>query len=158
MTEKIVINASPLIALGQMQIFDVVSQLPFEFICPPQIEAEIIAGYAKGLPVSFPNWVNVVSLAAPLSLLSVATLDEGEAAVIQLALEQEIEIVCIDDLKGRRAAVAVGLKIVGSLGLLGRAKTLGLISAARPFIELAQTKGIYYHPALVEEFLTALNE
>jgi uncharacterized protein len=158
MTEKIVINASPLIALGQMQIFDVVSQLPFEFVCPPQIEAEITAGYAKGLPVSFPNWINIISLIAPLSPLSVATLDEGEAAVIQLALEREIEIVCIDDLKGRRAATAVRLKVVGSLGLLGKAKTLGLINAVKPFIEAAQTNGIYYHSDLVKEFLNSFGE
>lgn len=49
-------------------------------------------------------------------------LDLGEAAVIQLALEQNIDWVCIDDLKGRRAAHAAGLHFTGSLGLPATAK------------------------------------
>lgn len=85
-------------------------------------------------------------------------MDTGEAAVIQLALEQNIPLVCIDELKGRRAALAVGLNIVGSLGLIGKAKNLGLIPAARPFIEKAKTSGIYYDDQLIETFLKSLGE
>jgi predicted nucleic acid-binding protein len=50
-----------------------------------------------------------------------AELGAGEAAVIQLALEQGIAVVAIDERKGRRAALSVGLRVTGSLGLLGRA-------------------------------------
>jgi predicted nucleic acid-binding protein len=132
MIERIVINTSPLIAFGQMSFFDIAAQLPFSFVCPPEVAAEIDAGQARGYPVSLPAWLAVLPLKAPLSPLALAALDVGEAAVIQLALEQNIETVCIDDLKGRRAAAAVGLQVVGSLGLLGKAKTLGLISQARP--------------------------
>ena len=39
--------------------------------------------------------------------------------------------VCIDETKGRQTALAVGLKVTGALGLLARAKTLGLISELR---------------------------
>lgn len=72
-----------------------------------------------------------MSLAEPLSPLALAALDEGEASVIQLALEQSIPRVCIDEIKGRRAAAATGLAMLGSLGLIGKAKSLGLIAKAR---------------------------
>ncbi|MGH9752904.1 MAG: hypothetical protein ACREA2_08980 [Blastocatellia bacterium] len=42
MSEKIVINTGPLIALGKMQALDIIAQLPCEFICPAQVETEIL--------------------------------------------------------------------------------------------------------------------
>jgi predicted nucleic acid-binding protein len=143
MAERIVLDTSPLIAFGQMSFFDIAAQMPFEFVCPAEVAAEITAGNAKGYPVHLPPWLVVLPLAAPLSPLALAALDVGEAAVIQLAIEQNIRTVSIDDLKGRRAATAVGLQVVGSLGLLGKAKALGLISQARPFLEQVQGAGMY---------------
>lgn len=158
MTEKIVVNTSPLLSLAKMRALDAVGKLPFEFVCPAEVEAEILAGANQGYDVEIPAWLDVVSLKKRLSPLAVASLDEGEAAVIQLALENNILLVCIDELKGRRAALAVGLKVVGSLGLLGKAKTLGLISTIRPFIEKAKNSGIYYEDNLIETFLKSLGE
>jgi uncharacterized protein len=158
MTEKIVINTSPLLALQKMRAFGVLEKLPFEFICPAEVEAEILAGEKQGFNVEIPSIVTVVNLKNPLSPLAVAALDAGEAAVIQLAQENNVSRVCIDELKGRRAALAVGLKVVGSLGLLGRAKSLGIISEVRPLIEKAQNAGIYYDENLSERFLESLGE
>ncbi|MCU0239688.1 MAG: DUF3368 domain-containing protein [Pyrinomonadaceae bacterium] len=158
MIEKIVFNTSPIISLGQMQILDVIEKLPFEFICPKEVEEEILAGISQGYPITLPSFVKVLSLKSPISPLAIATLDKGEAAVIQLALEQNIEKVCIDDLKGRRGAKAVGLDVVGSLGLVGKAKTLGFIKEIRPFIEKAQQAGIFYNQNLIETYLQNLGE
>ena len=129
MAERIVINTGPLIALARMEALEVVAQLPFVFVCPPEIKEELDAGAAQGHAVTLPAWLTVVPLAGALSPVSLAGLDSGEAAVIQLALEQSISRVCIDELQGRRAALAVGLNLTGSLGLLGRAKLLGIIPA-----------------------------
>jgi predicted nucleic acid-binding protein len=158
MIETIVVNASPIISLGRMMIFNVLAKMPYEFICPAEVNEEISAGKLQGYPVSVPDFMKVGHATLPLSPISIATLDRGEAAVIHLALERGIETVCIDDLKGRRAATAVGLKVVGSLGLLGKAKKLGLIDEIRPFIELAKEAGIFYESRLIEHFLKELGE
>lgn len=86
-----------MIALGKMDASDVIAQLPFEFLCPQQVKIEIETGAAKGYAVKVPNWFNVLPLATPLSPLILAGLDRGEAEVIQLALEQGIGLVCIDE-------------------------------------------------------------
>lgn len=78
--------------------------------------------------------------------------------MIQLALEQQLSRGCIDETKGRRAALSVGLQVVGSLGLLGKAKAEGLIKAVRPFIVQAQQNGLYYDAHLIMTFLQALDE
>lgn len=158
MIEKIVINTSPLLAFSKMQAFDPIGQLPFEFICPAEVENEILIGAKQGYDVRIPSWLKIETLKLPLSSLTIASLDVGEAAVIQLALEQNIETVCIDELKGRRAANAVGLNVVGSLGLLGKAKTKSLIAEVKPFLEKAIQAGIYYDENLIENFLQSLGE
>lgn len=158
MTDRIVVNTSPLLSFAKMQAFDVIGNLPFEFFSPAEVEAEILAGAKQGYETEIPGWLKILSLQNSLSPLAVASLDAGEAAVIQLALENNISYVCIDELKGRRAALAVGLKVVGSLGLLGRAKTLGSISTVRPFIEKAVNSGIFYDENLIETFLKSLGE
>ncbi len=158
MAETIVTNTSPLLTFAKMQAFEIIGALPFEFVCPAEVETEILIGENQGYDVQIPNWLKVLNLGSSLSPLAIASLDTGEAAVIQLALEQNIETVCIDELKGRRAASAVGLKIVGSLGLLGKAKTLGLISEIKPFIEKAKNNRIFYDEKLIETFLKSFGE
>ena len=55
-------------------------------------------------------------------------------------------------------ALAVGLKVTGALGLLGKAKREGIISELRPYLDRAHQTGIRYHPDLVRRFLEALGE
>ncbi len=65
---------------------------------------------------------------------------------------------CIDEWKARRAALSAGLKVVGVLGLLGRAKNLGFITAIKPFVDRAIEAGVRYHPDLVSKVLKASGE
>lgn len=158
MAEKIVTNTSPLLAFARMQAFEFIGKLPYEFVCPAEVETEILVGAKQGYKTEIPHWLQVIKLQSSLSPLAVAALDTGEAAVIQLAIEQNIKTVCIDERAGRRAASAVGLKVVGSLGLLGKAKTLGLITEVKPYIEKAKSGGIFYDDKLIEPFLKSLGE
>ena len=158
MNPQIVINASPLIAFARMGALNIIGQLPFDFICPQQVRDELDEGAAQGYVAITPAWLRVIPLSSPISPLILASLDSGEAAVIQLALEQTIARVCLDELKGRRAASAAGLQVIGSLGMIIRAKALGLISEARPLIEKAMREGIFYHPNLAQQVLNALGE
>jgi len=141
-----------------MDALDVIGRLPLEFICPSEVKDELDEGAAHGYQLIAPPWLTVVPLTGHLSPVSVAALDRGEAAVIQLAVEHGWLRVSIDELQGRRIAVGLGLNIVGSLGLIGRAKTLGIISAVRPLIEKATQEGVHYHPDLVNEVLEAMGE
>ncbi len=95
MTEKIVFNTSPILSLTKIDALEIVGQMPFEFICPAEVEAEILVGANQGYETIIPDWLTVFSLQNLLSPLAVASLDAGEAAVIQLALEQNISLVCI---------------------------------------------------------------
>ncbi len=51
-----------------------------------------------------------------------------------------------------------GLTLLGSLGLLGRAKMLGYIDRMRPLIRKAQLNGVFYDAKLVDDFLATFDE
>jgi predicted nucleic acid-binding protein len=156
--ELLVVNTGPIIALGRVEALEIVGQLPIKFIAPVQVADEIAAGAKLGHPVAIPSWVEVSAVSGPLPPVTVGALDAGEAAVIQLALERGIGTVCIDEWRGRRAAATAGLSVTGSLGLLGRAKRLGLLSAVRPWVAKLEGAGVHYHPDLLAKFLAAIGE
>lgn len=158
MPERVVVDTGPLIALSRAGALDLAGRLSIEFVCPAEVRRELDEGASAGhLPV-VPAWLKVVPLARPPHPVSRTALDLGEAAVIELALEQRIQRVCIDDWKGRRTALALRLQVTGTLGLLGRAKREGLTPAVAPWIERLTRSGVWYDPELVRRFLAALGE
>lgn len=158
MAEAVVIDTGPLIALSRAEALDVASTLPLRFLCPQQVRDELDAGVAKGYPALDVPWLGVAQIEGNVCPITRPNLDVGEAAVIRLALERGIRLVCIDDWFGRRAATAVGLQVTGTLGLLGRAKILGLIPAVRPFVDRLTATGAWYDEQLVRRVLEALGE
>ena len=93
-----------------------------------------------------------------MSPLARAALDQGEAEVIQLALERGHRHVCLDDLRGRRMAMASGLIVVGALGLLALAKVKGVIPAIKPYTDRLLSEGAWYSPDLVARVLAGVGE
>lgn len=100
----IVLNTGPLIAFARLEVLDVIGRLPLQFVCPLEVRHEIDQGVAAGYSEVAPPWLHVEATSVPVSALGVASLDSGEAAVIQLALDRSIPVVGIDEWKGRRAA------------------------------------------------------
>lgn len=158
MAERIVTNTGPLVALARAELLDVMGRLPFEFICPQEVSEELAQGAAKGYPRVEPQWLKTEALSSPIDDVAQLALDKGEAAVIQLALECRVRRVCIDERKGRLAAQWVGLEVTGSLGLLIRAKKLGLITALNPAIEKLKQAGAFYDENLVRRVLEGVSE
>ena len=158
MAERIVVNTGPLVALGRAGITTAIEKMPLKVLAPLEVQRELQRGPLAGHERVDVSWVQFVTLRTPLSPLAVSSLDEGEAAVIQLALEEGLPVVCIDERKGRRAALAVGLRVTGTLGLLGRAKSLGLIPSVRSCVERMVTGGDWFDPKLLARFYAAIGE
>lgn len=158
MPERIVINTGPLLALARGAVLDIVPALGFDFLCPLEVRAELDAGERAGFPPIRPTWLEFRELARPLDRIARATLDDAEAAVIQLALEQGLTRVCIDETKARQAARTAGLSVIGTLGLLLLAKKRGLLPSVRPVVERIVAAGAWYDQKLIERILSAAGE
>ncbi len=158
MVERIVLDTGPIVALARADALDVVGKLAIEFVAPIAVRDELDEGARQGHPTLAVAWVRFVTLAAPISPVALAELDQGEAAAIQLALEQQIGIVGIDERRGRRAAAAVGLRVTGTLGLLGRAKVHGIVPSVRPYVDRMHASSVWFDEELVRHFLASLGE
>jgi predicted nucleic acid-binding protein len=74
------------------------------------------------------------------------------------AMESEKAWLVMDDLAARRLAQSLGIEVVGSLGLLLRAKDLGLIVAVRPLIEAMQREDFRVADDVITTVLTVAGE
>lgn len=158
MADRIVLDTGPIIALARADALDIIARLPIEFSAPTEVRDELDEGVRRGHPAVSIPWIRYTTLAAPISLAALGELDRGEAAVIQLALEQRIGIVGIDERKGRQVAGTAGLRVTGTLGLLGRAKAHGIVEAVAPYVDKMQAECVWFDEELVRRFLAQVGE
>lgn len=71
-------------------------------------------------------------------LLPVTSLGDGEKEVLALGLEATNALLVLDDRNARRYAIAAGLELTGTLGILVLAKERGLIDSIRPALDRLQ--------------------
>ncbi len=62
-------------------------------------------------------------------------VDLGEASAIALAKEMDSPLLLLDDLKARKLANKLNLKFTGTLGVINKAKQIGVIEKVKPFID-----------------------
>jgi len=85
-------------------------------------------------------------------------LGAGETEVIAHAVAHGFDRVVIDDLGARRCANSMGLPIIGTLGIVGRAKVAGVIERAGPAIRRLREAGLYASDELVARLLREVGE
>lgn len=142
----IVINTAPLISLvAAVGDLTLLQSLYDQVLVPFEVCQEILAGGSNGFAVAefeaafwLEKWQNPLNI-SPLLLNS---LDLGEAAVIQLAMNENIKTVCIDETAGRRVTRLSGLSLTGSIGILLRAKQQGYVISMEEAIQRMTNRGI----------------
>jgi predicted nucleic acid-binding protein len=70
-------------------------------------------------------------------------LDAGELAVLSLALENPGAIVVLDDRAARAEAIRRNIPLLGTAGILLRAKEQSRIAAVRPTLDAVRQEGLY---------------
>jgi len=88
-----------------------------------------------------------------------ALLDAGEAAVIDLAREQGIRLVLIDERKARKVARDVyGLQPVGAARILFEAKKKNLLPEIAASLKKLRQEGYWIHEDIVQAALHEAGE
>jgi len=85
-------------------------------------------------------------------------VDPGEASVIALAKEFEDSLLLLDDLKARKLARRLNLKITGTLGVIHKAKQLGIIDSVKPLINKLLETDFRISEKIITEILKLNNE
>ncbi len=142
----VVSDASPLIALFQINQLDLLRRPYGSVEIPPAVQREIMP--SLGHLLGSLGWL---CLRVPVETATLASLraqvDLGEAEALALALELNALLV-IDDLPARGVTQSLGVQATGTVGVLIRAKREGLIEAVAPPLEDLRVAGFWAGEAL----------
>ena len=152
-TKEIVINTGPILALvaavGDLDVLNMYDRVwvPFE------VSQEVLIGGPENFAASeFAAACNLHKLQSPVEMTPLLgkSLDRGEAADIQFALNEGVKTVCIDEVAGRRIARLNDLSVTGSIGVLLRARQEGYHLSMRDAVQRMRQRGIWLSQRVVD--------
>ncbi|HEY3568980.1 MAG TPA: DUF3368 domain-containing protein [Thermoanaerobaculia bacterium] len=152
---KVVLDTSPVCYLLLIGEIEILPALYDRLFVPPAVVAEL--GHSKA-PQILRDWVASPPVwlenhpARQRSSEDLSLLQAGEREAIFLTEDLGADLVVLDDLEARGAAVARGLKVTGLLGILDRAATVGLIDLPRA-VERLQKTSFHVAPWLLKGLL-----
>jgi predicted nucleic acid-binding protein len=145
MRKIIISDTSCIIQLDLIGELEILKKLFGHITVTPEIESEFIG--------TLPDWFSIkVPQNKMYQKILEISLDKGEASAIALAVEADDALVVIDDLKGRKLAEQLGIKIIGTLGIVVDAKLNGHLASVKNCIDDFKRTGFRIN-AEVEEII-----
>lgn len=158
----VVSDASPLINLARVNQFDLLAAFYGQIAIPRAVYKEVVIrgeGREGSREVKEATWIDVQGPHDELAVRALeAELGRGEASAIILARELDAPLLIIDEIRGRRIALQLGLKVCGTLGILTRAKREGQIISLRQALDLLRVRGTWIDQKLYDQVLQIIGE
>lgn len=160
MSDVWVINASPLILLDKINRLDLCNGIVCKIFVPETVFHEVQTGLdLMPRDCGLLDWTasrQVTDVPIPLSVER-WDLGRGESQVIAHSLVEKAYAV-LDDAQGRACAMAHSIPVIGTLGIVLRAKRRGLIPAVWPILQELRLSGMYLSDHIVREILMLSGE
>jgi len=106
---------------------------------------------------TLPAWVQIRT-PKNITFQNSLDIDAGEASAITLALESESSLLILDDNKGRKLARRLNLLFTGTLGIILKAKNVGIIPSIKPIIQKIQETNFRFSKKVLDEIYALANE
>jgi len=151
----VVADTSPINYLILIEEIDILTKMYGRVVIPRAVREELLRTSA---PEVVRNWIGQLpawlEVRTPTNTpdASLATLDPGERDAIMLAAELRADQLIVDDRVGRREAKRRGIPVMGTLGVLREAATLGLLDLRLALKHLGATS-FHIAPAVVAHLL-----
>jgi predicted nucleic acid-binding protein len=159
----VVADTSVILNLACVGRADLLQQLYREVWIPQKVAEEF--GWQTCVNPRFhglqlPSWAQIRGpMAIPEKLRSHESLDDGEREALALALEIRADAILIDEENGREVATELGLRRIGILGILLRAREQGLIPTLKPILNtLKNDANFWISEPLYEHILKQAGE
>ncbi len=156
----VISDASPVTNLIRIKQLALLNQLFGQIIITIAVYNELCEIVIQKQIIDNETWIKVVELPDGEILNTLLErLDKGEAESIALAIYLHADFLLIDETIGRAIAENMGLKIVGLLGILIKAKAEGIIASVKPLVDdLIYKAGFYIHRDLYDKVIHLSNE
>jgi predicted nucleic acid-binding protein len=156
----VISDSSPLIALAQCGRLDLLDMLFGRVRIPAKVfeETQVIADEVADIITTWSQGKIMTVNGNNLARAKALALDPGETEALALYWDTNADLLLIDELDGRQAALSAGIKVTGTVGVLVTAKRKGLISAIRPLLDVLRTLNFYISDSLYHSALSAAKE
>ncbi len=156
----VVSDTSPITNLIQIHQLAILRKLFYDVVITPAVYAELCALPEQKSILAEENWIKVIKLPEENLVKGLeGKLDRGEAESIALAIYLQADYLLIDEIKGREIAEKLGIRIVGLVGILIKAKAEAIIPAVKPLLnELITKAGFFIHTNLYQKVLEITKE
>ena len=157
---NVVSNTTPLISLLKLSRISILREIYTEISIPFAVYQEIEQGKNKDyyLDLAEVRWINIIKIKDSNALKYFLELDAGEAEAIVLATELKADLLLMDEQLGRLFAKNAGIKMTGTLGLLIKAKELGIVKELKPLLIELTAKNVWLSMKLQREILRRVGE
>jgi predicted nucleic acid-binding protein len=156
-----VINASPVILLAKAGLIEHVSTIANPLVVPQPVVLEINTPRKEDAAVRWLNSRGMQFIRPPameLPALSDSGIGAGERSVISWAAANREFTAVLDDYEARVAAQRLGVKVLGTVGVVLRLKQSNLIPEAKSALMTIRNVGGYISDALLREALQRVGE
>lgn len=166
-SETWIADSSPLILLAKIGFLPLVPNMTTRLVIPSDVLDEI-----NDAPASDPARQAVRAMAQAQTavvatprippLLAARRLGRGETATLAEALQRREDgapaAAILDDSEARREAKALGIPILGTVGILIRAKDDGIIHALCPYLHQLRAVGMWGSEAFYQQAALSVGE
>jgi len=147
--EIVIADTTCFILLENIGEFNLLRSLFSKIVTTNTIAAEF------GSPL--PEWIEIRT-PKNISFQNSLDIDAGEASAITLAMESESALLILDDNKGRKTAEQLNLQYTGTLGIILKAKNVGLITSVKPIFQKIQQTNFRFSKKVLDEIYALANE
>ncbi len=147
----IISDTSTLILFHKIGELDLLRKVYGELLVTPEISNEFgnkLPDWIKIQPVTDKKYQNFIE----------SQVDLGEASAIALAKEFDETLLLLDDLKARKLATRLNLKITGTLGIIHKAKQISVIKKVKPLIDKLLETDFRISDIIIQEIFSLNNE
>jgi predicted nucleic acid-binding protein len=158
----VVADTGPLIAFAYLDLFSLFPVVLDTVLVPEavmnELHVEPVRPDVRCIQEAIEKqWLRVELTAFPAEDDFPPSLGPGEQAAIHLAREKKCPVL-MDDKLARQFAVTQGLTVVGTAGVLIKAKQVGEIAEVTPLLHALGQKGYYFSTALIESIKVIVGE
>lgn len=149
-------DSSALIALSVVNKLELLEQL-YDNLCVPQAVYDEVTQIGRSQSDKLKRFLQSRVKVVDLNLTKLG-LGLGELEAITLYKELDADVLLIDDNRAKKYAILNNVKVIGSLGILIKAKEKKYIERVKPLLDELRKSEVYISDKLISQVLEICDE
>lgn len=155
----VISNSTPLISLSKINKISLLQELFGKVVIPNAVYDEVTVQGKGRAGWNLPSYIEMKRITNTMSSQFLqAQLDYGESEAIVLAKEMNADLLILDEKKARNIAKLSGITVIGTIGVLQKAKDVGIINSMKSCLDGMIQSGIWLDEKLYRFVLEQNNE